>query len=99
MTEVTHGFGYDPVDEDFKILRVVTYLYKEEDDEEDVEEVDAEVKVDVEVFSVKMNAWRKLDEDCMPEDLLACTLIIMIFVLMEFCVALPRDMVVLWRLI
>ncbi|KAK1393433.1 hypothetical protein POM88_012489 [Heracleum sosnowskyi] len=53
ITGVTHGFGYDPVYEDFKIVRVVTYLYKfkVEEDVNLVEEVGAEVRVEVEVHS------------------------------------------------
>ncbi|XP_074341130.1 F-box/kelch-repeat protein At3g23880-like [Apium graveolens] len=71
MNEVVQGFGYDCVNDDFKIVRVVTYQYRVEfeEDVDEVEEVDAEVRVDVEVYSVKLDAWRKLGEDCMPEEI------------------------------
>ncbi|XP_074322986.1 F-box protein At4g22390-like [Apium graveolens] len=74
MSEVVQGFGYDCVNDDFKIVRVVTYPYRVEfkEDVDEVEEVDDEVRVDVEVYSVKLDAWRKLGEDCMPEEIVEC---------------------------
>ncbi|KAK1377756.1 hypothetical protein POM88_024500 [Heracleum sosnowskyi] len=74
MNEVVQGFGYDVVNDDFKIVRVVTYPYRVElkEDFDEVEEVEDENRVDVEVYSVKFDAWRKLGEDCMPEEIVDC---------------------------
>lgn len=71
MNEVVQGFGYDVVNDDFKIVRVVTYPYRVEfeGDVDEVEEVDDEVRVDVEVYSVKLDAWQKLEKGCMPEEI------------------------------
>ncbi|KAK1377711.1 hypothetical protein POM88_024455 [Heracleum sosnowskyi] len=72
LNEVVQGFGYDPVDDDFKIVRVVSYPVKVEveEDVDEVQEADAEVRVDVEVYSAKLNVWRKLEQDCMPQEII-----------------------------
>ncbi|KAK1377703.1 hypothetical protein POM88_024447 [Heracleum sosnowskyi] len=71
---VVQGFGYDPVDDDFKIVRVVSYPVKVEveEDVDEVQEVDSEVRVDVEVYSAKLNAWRKLEQNCLPQEIIEC---------------------------
>lgn len=50
------------------ILR--SYKVEAEEDVDEVEEADAEVRVDIEVYSAKLNAWRKLEQDCMSEEII-----------------------------
>ncbi|KAK1395165.1 hypothetical protein POM88_014221 [Heracleum sosnowskyi] len=74
LNEVIQRFGYDPVDDDYKIVRVVSYPVKVEveEDVDEVQEVDSEVRVDVEVYSAKLNAWRKLEQDCLAQEIIEC---------------------------
>ncbi|XP_057439525.1 F-box/kelch-repeat protein At3g23880-like [Lotus japonicus] len=68
----THGFGYDHVTDDFKIVRLITYYPdndndNDNDDDDDRQDEDGDEPMIPEplweIYSLKSNYWRKLDVD------------------------------------
>ncbi|KAK8559719.1 hypothetical protein V6N13_016455 [Hibiscus sabdariffa] len=49
---IVHGFGYDPISDDYKLVRMVQFHGKDQDS------VDSEVKV----YSLRTNSWRRVKD-------------------------------------
>lgn len=49
---LVYGFGYDEINDDYKLLRIVQY----------VNENDGSYKSEVVIFSLRMNEWRKIED-------------------------------------
>ncbi|RHN52669.1 putative F-box domain-containing protein [Medicago truncatula] len=60
-----HGFGYDHVRDDYKVIRYVEYLDVRDDFEDDMEgEPISLLRDDMwEIYNLRSNSWRKLDLD------------------------------------
>ncbi|XVF69622.1 hypothetical protein PTKIN_Ptkin11bG0096100 [Pterospermum kingtungense] len=50
-TMVIYGFGYDPISDDYKLVRIAEFLQDEDDDT---------VYSEVKVYSLKKNTWRRI---------------------------------------
>ncbi|PNX96451.1 F-box protein [Trifolium pratense] len=57
-----HGFGYDDVGDDYKIIQHVDYIMANENPLEDLEDVMIPDPF-WEIYSLKSNSWRKIDFD------------------------------------
>ncbi|KAF5728859.1 putative F-box and associated interaction domains-containing protein [Tripterygium wilfordii] len=53
---VFYGFGYDSVNDDYKVLRIVLHLFQ------DAEDVFWTLKSEVDVYSLKSDSWRTVDD-------------------------------------
>jgi molecular chaperone HtpG len=73
-----HGFGYDPLIDDYKVIRFVNLSLEslpESDDDTDDEMIDLDLLSYTgfepfwEIYSLTSNSWRELDVDMMPYSL------------------------------
>ncbi|GAU34078.1 hypothetical protein TSUD_255740 [Trifolium subterraneum] len=58
-----HGFGYDHVNDDYKVIQMIDYFPDDQDDEDNMVWEDRSYDPLWEIYSLKSNSWKKFDVD------------------------------------